>query len=914
MRLVVRACLIAVGLFLLVASAASASDGVWAWGYNSAGEAGNGTFASPASQGAVVGAGGAGVFMAATPAGSSTVAAGPLHSLAIDPNGNVWAWGSNTSGELGTGSTSFTLATTPLEVVAGAQGGGTYLSHITAVAAGGPGGSGSFSLALDSSGNVWAWGDNSVGELGDGTTASSSVPVQVNRPAGTIVAIAAGGQFGIALDSSGHVWTWGSNSNGQLGSTKPSVGSGAFDASPVEVTNRAGTPMAGFAGIAAGFTSAVAVDTSQNVWAWGDNSDGELGQGSTGGTFNFATAVRLPSGAQLGGVTAVAAGAYHDLALQSGAVLSWGSDASGQVGNGSTGSSVTNPTAVSGPLGTGGVTQIAGGLDDSYAVTSDGTEWAWGDDTFNELGDGKATEEDAPVQVGALPTPVDALGTGCCALHALAAAQSPPSAITGAGSGSTVTGITLNGTVNPNGANVSDCHFDYGTTTSYGSRAPCAQSPGAGTSAVPVSAVLAGLLPNTSYHFRLVSTNSAGTDYGADQTVVTAIPVPTVTAVSPSSGPAAGGTKVTITGSGLLFALGVKFATQSVSSITIVSNTQITTTSPAGSGTVDVTVTSSAGTSATSTADKFAYATPGPPQQGSSPPPPSPAGTSESFAGIVNPEGLATSAYFQYGLDSAFQPLTGAVTYTGATPSQFVGSDFTDHTVTATVTGLQPNSLYHYRLVTTNSSGTTFGPDATFTSGLAPPPPPPVRGKTTNLTPISGHVYVKVPHSTRFVLLTQAVQVPLGTTVDATSGTMWLEAARTAAASTYAAGEKAQFHAGSFVISQRRTAARVYLRLVGGALCPKPKAAHTASPTAAAKHPPPPPHKLIRKLWGSGHGQFTTQGADASASVQGTIWLTADYCDGTLVRVLRGVVTVRDFVHHRTVKVRAHHSYFAQRP
>jgi Divergent InlB B-repeat domain len=103
-------------------------------------------------------------------------------------------------------------------------------------------------------------------------------------------------------------------------------------------------------------------------------------------------------------------------------------------------------------------------------------------------------------------------------------AQNAPAVTTGGASSATQTGATVSGTVNPNGANVSDCHFQYGTTTAYGSVAACGASPGAGTSAAGVSAALSGLAAGTTYHYRLVATNGGGTTNGADATFSTSSP------------------------------------------------------------------------------------------------------------------------------------------------------------------------------------------------------------------------------------------------------------------------------------------------------------------------------------------------------------------------------------------------------
>ena len=95
--------------------------------------------------------------------------------------------------------------------------------------------------------------------------------------------------------------------------------------------------------------------------------------------------------------------------------------------------------------------------------------------------------------------------------------------------------------------------------------------------------------------------------------------------------------------------------------------------------------------------------------------------TGRGFSGSANPNGLPTTAVFQYGLDPKYSG-GGPVVYTNSTPAQNVGSDFASHNVTASVSGLVPNALYHVRLVATNSAGTTFGPDVTFTTAKLPAP------------------------------------------------------------------------------------------------------------------------------------------------------------------------------------------------
>ena len=206
---------------------------------------------------------------------------------------------------------------------------------------------------------------------------------------------------------------------------------------------------------------------------------------------------------------------------------------------------------------------------------------------------------------------------------------------------------------------------------------------------------------------------------------------------------------------------------------------------------------------------------------------------------------------------------------------------------------------------------------ATFSAPPAPPPavqsspapsqqaptalPPPVVAKTANAFPVQPGVLVKPPGATRFVPLASPSQVQFGAVIDARKGRV-----RIVIANGKGGTDSADFYGGIFRIVQR--AARVpvaELILQGGSFraCRKPGSRRARS---AAR-----PGKSIRRLWGDGGGSFRTRGRYAAATVRGTRWLTDDRCNGTLVRVAAGAVTVRDLVKRRNVVVRARRSYFA---
>ncbi len=159
------------------------------------------------------------------------------------------------------------------------------------------------SLAVTSTGAVFACGKNDDGELGDGSTTDSDVPVKVDLPAGTkVTAVAAGAGHNLAVTSTGAVLAWGLNNEGQLGN-----GSTGSSDVPVTVSLPAGTKVTA---VAAGALHSLALTSTGAVLAWGYNADGELGDGSTANS-DVPVKVKLPAGTK---VTAIAAGGYDSLA------------------------------------------------------------------------------------------------------------------------------------------------------------------------------------------------------------------------------------------------------------------------------------------------------------------------------------------------------------------------------------------------------------------------------------------------------------------------------------------------------------------------------------------------------------------------------------------------------------------------
>ena len=310
---------------------------------------------------------------------------------ALAAGDTVQAWGWNHYGQLGNGTISDSAPPMAL--------GG--LSGVTQVA-GGPGSY--YSLALLSNGTVSAWGYNGFGELGNGTINNSSTPVAVSGLS-RVVAIAGGGHS-LALLSNGTVVAWGYNAHGELGSGND-TGPDNCAGSPCSKTPVAVSGLSHVVAIAAGSFHSLAVLSNGTVVAWGDNAYGELGNGG----HNSSTPVAVSG---LSGVTQVAGGEYHSLALRSnGTVMAWGMNVYGQLGNGTIDTISTphpTPTPVS---GLAGVTQVAAGQYHSLALRSNGTVMAWGADAHDQLGNGTSESNSlTPREVVELPLGVTQLSAG----------------------------------------------------------------------------------------------------------------------------------------------------------------------------------------------------------------------------------------------------------------------------------------------------------------------------------------------------------------------------------------------------------------------------------------------------------------------------------------------------------------------
>jgi alpha-tubulin suppressor-like RCC1 family protein len=352
------------------------------------------------------------------------LAAGDGASLALTSDGRLYSFGENLYGELGRtpGSGSEAANPTPARVNLPGVGSG---ERIVAVAAGG-----AHSLALTSTGQLYAFGRNFYGQLGNttgnGSETANPTPTALVLPgaSGPVSEIAAGADHSLAVTSTGQLYAFGSNRFGQLGNPTGS-GTELANATPLRVSLPGATgPVVQ---VAAGFAHSLALTSTGQLYAFGSNEFGQLGSTDNSGTSNptAPTPVVLPGAT--GPVSEIAAGAFHSLALTStGQLYAFGQNNSGQLGT-TTGTATPNPTPVlvGLPAAAGPLVQIAAGAADTLLVTASGRLYAFGSNEAGQLGSTNGLATNAPNPTAMAPelpggTTIDTVARGATAGHTLA--------------------------------------------------------------------------------------------------------------------------------------------------------------------------------------------------------------------------------------------------------------------------------------------------------------------------------------------------------------------------------------------------------------------------------------------------------------------------------------------------------------
>ena len=352
--------------------AVTTEGGVKCWGWNYHGQLGDGTTTNSAAPVDVTGLG----------SGVRALAAGRSHTCALTTEGGVKCWGRNSLGQLGNGvwgSSPSSRSTTPVDVV-------RLRSGVVAIAAGFR-----HTCALTTRGGVKCWGDNSQGQLGVEKTSHFSTPnptpLDVKGLTRGVAAVTAGGFHTCALTTEGRVKCWGNNSRGQLGDDTTTDHTIPMDVCATGTKAPCGKAknniLTGVAAVAAGEFHTCALTTAGGVKCWGHNGYGQLGDGTIKQRTTPVDVVGLGSG-----VVALAAGGHHTCALTTeGGLQCWGDNREGQLGDGTGGGAGDFSTTPVGVVGLGsGVAAVAAGGHHTCALTTEGGLQCWGRNYLGQLG------------------------------------------------------------------------------------------------------------------------------------------------------------------------------------------------------------------------------------------------------------------------------------------------------------------------------------------------------------------------------------------------------------------------------------------------------------------------------------------------------------------------------------------------
>ena len=386
---------------------------LWTWGYNYYGQLGDGFLTDRNSPVQVLaGASGTGFLTDII-----AVSAGYYHTVAVKDNGSLWSWGSNDYGQLGVGTSG--PAHGKILPARESTGSNDWTAEISA---------GNFhTAAVKDDGTLWSWGSNTYGQIGIGSTdMTKNDPVRVGTETNWKTA-SAGCFCTAAVKDNGSLWAWGRNDYGQYGdSTKASrnvpviagaandwrtVSAGSnhtagikkdgtlwvwgfgYDSTGVNssVPVRVGTD-SDWATVSAGLGYTVAIKTGGTMWAWGYNQYGQLGIGSSGIGTNKNVPTRIGTDDDW---DTVSAGSYHTAAIKTGGTLwAWGLNTYGQLGDG-TNADKNVPTRI----GTDDDWDtVSAGNVHTAAIKTGGTLWAWGYNEYGQLGDGTNADKNVPTQ------------------------------------------------------------------------------------------------------------------------------------------------------------------------------------------------------------------------------------------------------------------------------------------------------------------------------------------------------------------------------------------------------------------------------------------------------------------------------------------------------------------------------------
>ena len=298
------------------------------------------------------------------------------HTVAIKNDGSLWAWGSNRYGQLGDdGPTVGKTDPNPNPIPIGTD---TNWETISA---------GSYhTAAIKTDGSLWAWGTNGFGQLGDSTNTTRNSPNHIGTETNWKT-VSAGSYHTAAIKTDGSLWAWGRNYSGQLGDGNGDETDGYNKSSPVLIDSGP------WKAVFARYDTTVAIKNDGTLWAWGYNSSGQLGDGTT---TNRNSPVELATEYKEFKWLSVSVGGLHTVAIKTdGSLWAWGDNISGQFGIPGKRYSVI-------PVQVGKDTNwkaVFAGYAHTVAIKNDGTLWAWGWNEYGQLGDGGTRNRTKPFRI-----------------------------------------------------------------------------------------------------------------------------------------------------------------------------------------------------------------------------------------------------------------------------------------------------------------------------------------------------------------------------------------------------------------------------------------------------------------------------------------------------------------------------------
>jgi len=297
----------------------------------------------------------------------SDVSISKTHVLFIKTDGSLWGWGQNSGGQLGDGTTEH--RSNPVHI----------MDNVVAVSA-----SYDHTMAIKTDGSLWGWGQNSEGQLGDGTTIHSNTPKHIMD---NVYIVSAGGHYTMAIKTDGSLWAWGSNRSGRLGIswlTEPSINPEHVMDNVVSVSTSDPTVSA----------HTMAITTDGSLWAWGSNGRGQLGDGTKKDLRN---PVHI-----MDNVSTVSAGGLYTMAVKTdGSLWGWGANSLGSISVDYLNENISDVISLLNPVHImDNVAAVSTGTDHTMAIKTDGSLWAWGNNSSGQLGNSTVMgSNNPPVQV-----------------------------------------------------------------------------------------------------------------------------------------------------------------------------------------------------------------------------------------------------------------------------------------------------------------------------------------------------------------------------------------------------------------------------------------------------------------------------------------------------------------------------------